>query len=426
MFIEYIKPIPKYILKEIEQADKNRYDTTNRTRYYAYLTIIKKEICKITVAVKNIKEKWCCKQVAVHYVPSDIAYTRNLKFYYICGYITEWDYDSNEWYTIEDKYADPYAPIINLEIIGKLDKYKYAAYQTYNDVDIIQYLRQYQKYPECEYLIKLGLQKYIHNTSILKLMQKDKNFIKYLVKLNQNKMLRKLDVPIIIKAYKTKDNAEKLQKIKNIKNELKTYRYSNIINDVWGEKLEQFQDYILNQNITIHDYLDYINACKYLQLDLTQNKNKQPKEFMRWHDIRIDQYNTKKAKEDKKKRIQLYKDFNKISQKYNKLSYTQNQDFICIIAKSPNELVNEGNILHHCVGRMNYDQKFIQEKSLIFFVRKKTEPTIPYVTMEFALQNKTITQCYAEHDSKPEDNVLNFVNNQWLKYAKQQLKQIAA
>lgn len=424
MYIDYVKPIPKYMQKEIKKLD-TKHNEINKTRYYAYLTIIKKEICKITVAVKYIKRQWCCKQVAVHYVPSNICYAKDMTFTYIAGYTTCWNYEENNWTAYEDKYFDPYAPIINQNLIGKLDKYKYSAYQIYNNVDIIQYLRQYEKYPECEYLIKLGLQKYIHNTSILKIMQKDKNFIKYLVKLEQNKELNRLDIPVIIKAYKTHENVEKIQRIRNIQKELKSYRYNNKIVEIWGEKLNKFKEYLISQQISTHDYIDYVNACNDLKLDMSLNKNKQPKDFIRWHNIRIDQYNTKKAKEDKKKRTQMYKDFKKIAEKYMKLNYSQDNNLVCIIAKSPAELIEEGNILHHCVGKMNYDQKFIHETSLIFFVRKKEEINKPYVTMEFSLKNRTVMQCYAENDSKPEENVLNFVNNKWLKYTKEQLKQIS-
>ena len=34
-----------------------------------------------------------------------------------------------------------------------------------------------------------------------------------------------------------------------------------------------------------------------------------------------------------------------------------NEEYIIIIAKTPNQLVKEGSTLHHCVGRMNYDSK---------------------------------------------------------------------
>ena len=50
-----------------------------------------------------------------------------------------------------------------------------------------------------------------------------------------------------------------------------------------------------------------------------------------------------------------------------------NEDFVVIIAKSPAELIKEGEVLHHCVGRMNYDQKFVKEQTLIFFIWNKAD-----------------------------------------------------
>lgn len=97
-----------------------------------------------------------------------------------------------------------------------------------------------------------------------------------------------------------------------------------------------------------------------------------------------------------------------------------------MIARSPQDLIREGDTLHHCVGRMNYDQKFVREESLIFFVRNATEPDTPFVTVKYSLKNKKILQCYGEHDSKPDDSVMEFVNKKWLPYANRKLKQIAA
>ena len=73
---------------------------------------------------------------------------------------------------------------------------------------------------------------------------------------------------------------------------------------------------------------------------------------------------------------------------------------------------------------MNYEQKFIREESLIFFVRDKQTPNTPFVTMEYSLKNKKVLQCYAERDSKPTDSVLDFVNNKWLPYANRKLNKI--
>ena len=43
---------------------------------------------------------------------------------------------------------------------------------------------------------------------------------------------------------------------------------------------------------------------------------------------------------------------------------------------------------------MNYDQRFIREESLIFFIRKKEQPDTPLVTLEYSLRNHKVLQCY--------------------------------
>ena len=64
----------------------------------------------------------------------------------------------------------------------------------------------------------------------------------------------------------------------------------------------------------------------------------------------------------------------------------------------------------------------VDEKSLILFVREINKPDIPFVTMEYSLKEKRILQIYGDHDHKPSDGVLDFVNNTWLSFAKKMLK----
>ena len=78
------------------------------------------------------------------------------------------------------------------------------------------------------------------------------------------------------------------------------------------------------------------------------------------------------------------------------------------------------------MGRMNYDQRFIREESLIFFLRKKEQPDTPLVTLEYSLRNHKVLQCYGEPDHKPSEDILHYVNKVWLPYANRTIKQIAA
>ena len=87
-----IKPIPKHIMDEIYKRDLKIYPWQEGTvRFYAYLTIWKKELVKVTVAVTKQKKQWFCKQVAVHGIHSDQCYVRDMEYNYIgYGYRVGW------------------------------------------------------------------------------------------------------------------------------------------------------------------------------------------------------------------------------------------------------------------------------------------------------------------------------------------------
>ena len=159
---------------------------------------------------------------------------------------------------------------------------------------------------------------------------------------------------------------------------------------------------------------------------MTLSKNRFPHDFKRWHDIRIDEYNSKRAILDEQKRKEFYKQFYDIAMKYIGLEYNKKSAYIAIIAQKPSDLMIEGDTLNHCVGRMNYDQRFVREDSLIFFIRTKENPTTPFVTVEYSPKQKKVLQCYGYKDSRPSDEVLNFVNKKWLPYANKQIKKMAA
>ncbi len=159
---------------------------------------------------------------------------------------------------------------------------------------------------------------------------------------------------------------------------------------------------------------------------MTDEKNRYPHDFKCWHDIRTDEYHTMMAMDDEQKRDYFYKKFAAVAEKYLGLQYDRKSDYVAIIALSPRDLVREGQILEHCVGRMNYDQKFVREESLIFFIRTKDAPNTPLVTVEYSPSRKKILQCYGKNDSTPNDNILEFVNKKWLPFANRQLKKLAA
>lgn len=431
--IKDIKPISNVMLNRIKKLDNKLIEKpTGNTRFYTYFTKFKNELCSVTVAVRNHYKKWYCKQVVVHGLHTNKVYLQDIGttmgFLRVGWYregISKWstwvDYD---WGWNNDKYFQMQtATIVNKDYIAKLKDYKYSAIDLYKYTDVFKYLRLYEQYPKAELLVKCGLSNLATSKQILRLCNKDKNFCKWLFK-NKDEISKDSSyISSLIKAYRTSKPIKLTNKIdyfnrnyNSYKNELKDFLQPN--------ESEKFITYIVNQNTNVASFVDYLNACNFLGLNMDENKNRYPHNFQYWHDVRIDEMHTKQAEIDKEKHKELYDSFSLVANKYEALQRNLKDSFVVIIAKSPSELVHEGDFLHHCVGRMNYDQKFVREESLIFFVRNKEDIQTPFVTLEYSLKNHKILQCYADHDTKPEDNVLDFVNKVWLPYANRKLRKI--
>ena len=437
MKIEKIKPVPKYIVERIRRYDKeNMTCAPGHTRFYSYLTKNDGELVKVTVAVRNHYKQWLYKQVAVHGLNSKECFVKDMVFYYISWYQVGWYeqglqngqrwYESTEWGYADDKYFVPFAPIVNREYLDKFPEYKYSAVNLYRGVDILKYLRYYKQYPQIEYLMKAGLSDYAFSTQILKEIGKNKRFCKWLMKNRADIRQNDYYVDVILRSFKTGRPLADLQNIRKNQQVLKKAVGISELRTSFKDDIEKFVAYLGAQNISVYSYNDYFNACNYLGLNMTEDKNRYPHDFKRWHDIRIDEYNTAKALKDEQERKALYDKFAAVASKYLGLEYDKKSVYIAIIAQKPSDLIREGDELHHCVGRMGYDQKFAREESLIFFIRMKDEPEKPLVTVEYSLKDKKVLQCYGDHDSKPNENIMQFVNKKWLPYANRKLKQIAA
>lgn len=436
MKIEKIKPIPKYILALIKKEDKKHYPTSNGiTRYYSYLTKNDGELVKVTVAVRHYYKQWLCKQVVVHGLNSDYCIGRDMVFYYIGGYHVGWFdmgvgkapkwYEDGKWYANKDKSYDPYATLVNKDYLAKFPEFKYSAYELFQEPDILKYLRLYLEYPQLEYLMKLGLAEIYDSKQILRKLGEDIKFRKWLAR-NRNEIKTEYYVSTILNSYKKNLSLQETQAYEEAKKQLCTQRNWKDIKGIFQNELEKLSSYIGKQKTSVSAYYDYLTACQALNLDMNLPKNRYPHDFRRWHDIRIDEYKTLKAQQDAEKRKELYSKFSTVARKYLGLEYAKKSVYIAIIAQNPSDLIREGEILHHCVGRMNYDQKMVREESLIFFIRMKNSPNTPLVTVEYSPTQMKVLQCYGDHDRKPSEDVLDFVNKKWLPYANRQIKKIAA
>lgn len=438
MKIEKIKPIPQYILKAIQKRDKKACpNPESRSRFYSYFTKNDGELVKVTVAVRHKKKEWYAKQCAVHGIHSKYCFVRDMHFSIFGGYTVGWYREGlkrteawyeqgKEWWESYDKYFDPYAPCVNKDYVQSLAAYRYSALDLYTYVDILRYLRTYEAHPVVEYFVKLGLLRFAKSVLLIRRAEKDKDFRKWIAKNRAELSQKHFDVAVILEAYQKKASLSERQKIAERKKEFTHRKDTKEVRLLFAIRSEKaLYTYLARQNVGVSDYMDYIKACQFLGLDLTEEKHLLPHDFRHWHDIRIDEYHSKRAEIDARKRKELYDRFASVAEKYIKMQHSKSTGFVAIIAKSPAELIREGETLGHCVGRMGYDQKFAREETLIFFIRDKHAPDVPLVTVEYSPSQKKVLQCYAKGNKTPTEAIQDYVRKIWLPYANRQLRKIA-
>ena len=438
MKMEKIKPIPKYILKLIQKADKeNNPKPKGWLRFYSYLTKNDGELVKVTVAVKHRYKTWYCKQVAVHGIHSEECFIKDIAFSYIAGYRVGWYeegiskyqnwWEGYGWDTQVDKLFDPYGTVVNKDYLKKFPEYKYAAWELHKGPTILQYLRTYEQYPQVEYLMKAGLSSLQDSKLILKRIAKDKKFCKWLMSHKEELAKRYYYKDVVLRAYTSGQPLDFLQRQKELRLSRSKDTYYQGLKRMFDNKtLSRIEDYVLEKKISFSLYFDYARACTELGLDMNEEKHLLPHDFKHWHHVRTDEYATLQAAKDAEKRKALYEKFATVAAKYTTMQHNKKLAFMVVIAKSPAELTREGDALHHCVGRMGYDQKMAREESLIFFVRSKEHPDTPFVTVEYSPSKQKILQCYGCHNQKPDEEVMAYINTKWLPYANKAVEKIAA
>lgn len=308
--------------------------------------------------------------------------------------------DFGKWH--EDNDIGVVINIVNMDML-KDTKFKYSGFN--GKSTLIKWMRVYEKYPQVELLGKLG---YEPSVKLLKKCQKDKGFARFLAK-NE---LKDTNLNAICYAYDHHIGVKEAGELLWEKNHATQFFRGCTDVRASGIDLVKAYKYCNEKRTGAYSYNDYITACRGLGLDLTDTKNAFPKEFRRMHDLRTNSY---KAQIDK----QIVKDFKKATEQYVKFE-TEDKIYTVLIPRSKKDLIHEGAVLHHCVGKMGYDRKMVAGTSFIGFVRKTEEKNKPYVTVEFDMKDKRVVQAYGDHDSKPDKEVLDFIDK-WSKGVKKAL-----
>ncbi len=328
--------------------------------------------------------------------------------------------DFDRWYDADADLFDMCIPVVNLSILDET-KYKYCAYP--NNCDLIRYLKLYEKDPSVEFFGKIGL---YPCPSLVRAAKKDRSFCRFL---RENAIDAGLFGPqATLYAYKNKIGIVEARRMCEHKARVDR-EIREDIPEAHGTCIDKKKLYGYLTDLDgkngggyrlASSYNDYLRAVKGLGLDLHDTKNAYPNDFWRMHDLRTHEFAALQAKEDRKKRKQLYKAFEIKAKELKKLEWS-NGYYTIIIPDSVADLIHEGAVLHHCVGKLGYDLKVVKGTSIIAFLRKAEDIKQPLVTIEYRIDLGKIAQCYGRNDTRPEKEICDYAE-EWAEYVKKKIK----
>jgi hypothetical protein len=149
----------------------------------------------------------------------------------------------------------------------------------------------------------------------------------------------------------------------------------------------------------ISDWKDYLEHCRELQVDLTQERYMLPNNL---YDLHQQMIRSIKLKSDKG----LNRKIKAMQPKLKKYIY-EKDSLMIRPAISSIEMFDEGSALDHCVGR--YADRYATAEIVILFIRKIDDPDESFYTVEIEQKSNFIRQCRGLKNCDPTPEIKQFL-----------------
>lgn len=392
------------VSQRIRKGEKESYDYDEATRLYITPTEEHKDFC--------IYDGWT-RECSWH--------DRNLSGMY--------SYQSAKGFLYEPS-------LVNI----KNSAFKYCAIDTflkrYPVADIDGYFRAYKRYPQLEYLVKMHLwglaeplTRSFYNTNnmdmtavkiedMLGILKKD---IKYLAEYDGNittlyicrlqkqtgqqfEMIYRAWLDEILSVgYSSHRRYEQLIQIaghislKRVINQLAKYLGYTSPDELEGDYPTRISHRL---NERAGKYLDYLQMRIELGYELSNNVYSKPHDLDRAHQEMVLQADERRIKEKGMTADKKYQQIPKLQKYLSKIYAYKDDRYQIVIPKTASDIIEEGHVLHHCVGGDGYLRAHDKQTSTILFLRHSEKPGLRFVTIE--IRKSHIVQWYGAYDKKPE------------------------
>ena len=177
--------------------------------------------------------------------------------------------------------------------------------------------------------------------------------------------------------------------------------------------------YLEKQNEQPYTLHNYWSDCEKLNLDLSREDILLPPDLAQAHQRTIDALAEARRQKELEETRRTQEEFGKRLKKLERDFAFESGNLLIRPARGHAELINEGSALHHCVA--TYAQRHLSGQTVIFFIRKKSEPDKPFYTLEYNPKTKNIVQCRGLYNCGKTPEVEAFVNA-WRGYIRNKKK----
>lgn len=371
--------------------------------------------------------------------------------YFEPGKKVQIDYHKHDWYRNEDYWDDcNLYGLANIEIKAapimpetyeelKNTVFRYSGLKEYaaqvKEVNPIRYLQTYQKTPQMEMLAKMGLSEtaeavndghvgIVVDASAKRLdafLGVRAERVKKLIEEKGNlRLLRVLQIEKSLEQHWTEEQVDHLREtgldiahIAFVLNYMTIQKLLNRIEKYAGCAYEtNCGRAVANIRNTAIIYLDYLMMRERRGYDLHNTVYQQPRDLSAAHRQMVTETNREEVKKRLEETEERYENIKKRYRSLRKEYCYEDATYLIRPARSAEEIVMEGRLLHHCVGGNGYLSRHNEGKSYILMMRFRKEPETPYITVEINPEQKKIVQWYGERDTKPdEENIQGWLDN---------------
>ena len=288
------------------------------------------------------------------------------------------------------------------------------------DMEVLPYLEAYREIPAIEFFVKLGLSwlatHVIYGRDGKKLINPDGKNLRDVLQIDPSDLpwlqrpgagVRELQILRTLRregyqpseelfrwlAERDITQLEGLEKAIHYTSPHKMIRYLNTQFSL-GSK----NDY-RGSNGILSDYKDYLGFCEELHYDLKNEFVLFPRYLQQAHDQAQGRV---KQRQVEKFDTQIASQRKRLKRQYQFKSGGR----VVLPPHSAQEIVVEGQALHHCVGR--YAEQMAEGDCAILFLRQEQEVETPYYTVE--VQGDNIIQVRGAHNCAPTPEVKKFLN----------------